>query len=95
MTTTNQKKPLSAWQGLLSLAFYLTRGDYEVGVVVVDGGVLAGGDTLDAHVGEDGDASKAEAGNTILATLSQYITEIVLPREQKLRNLLSRENNNY
>ena len=26
-----------------------------MGVVVVDGGVLAGGDALDAHVGEDGD----------------------------------------
>ena len=31
-------------------------GDDEVGVVVVDGGVLAGGDALDAHVGEDGDS---------------------------------------
>ena len=27
-----------------------------MGVVVVDGGILAGGDALDAHVGEDGDS---------------------------------------
>ena len=66
-----------------------------MGVVVVDGGVLAGGDALDAHVGEDGDASKDEAGNTILVTFPQYITEVALSREQKLQNLLSRENNDY
>ena len=38
---------------------------------------------MDADVGEDGDASKAEAGNTILVTFPQYITEIALPGEQK------------
>ena len=34
----------------------LPCGDDEVGDVVVDGGVLAGSDALDAHIGEDGNA---------------------------------------
>ena len=64
---------------------YLTHGDDEVGVVVVDGGVLAGSDALDAHVGEDGHTSRAEADNTTLATFPQHITPIALPREQIIK----------
>ena len=52
-------------------------------------------DALDADVGEDRHANKAEAINTTLVTFPQYITEIALPGEQKMQNLLSQESNNY
>lgn len=55
-----------------------------MGVVVIDGGVLAEGDALDADIGEDGDTSKAEAGYITLVTFSQYITQIALLREHIL-----------
>ena len=53
------------------------------------------GHALDADVGKNEHANKAEAINTTLVTFPQYITEIALPGEQKMQNLLSQESNNY